>query len=56
MPHLGWLFAVLPLVCKCPTCDNTIVCLLTVGALATVIVPTLAVARELWLLCNFREM
>ena len=50
MPHLGWLFALLPLACSCPVCDRTIVCLLLAGALAAVIVVVLALAQELWLL------
>ena len=56
MPHLGWLFALLPLACGCPTCDSTVVCLLIAGALAAAIVVALALAQELWLLRNFREM
>ena len=56
MPHLGWLFALLPLACGCPTCDSTVVCLLIAGALAAAIVVALALAQELWLLRNFREL
>lgn len=56
MPHLGWLFVLLPLACGCPTCDSTLVCLLIAGALAAAIVGVLAIAQELWLLSNFREM
>jgi len=56
MPHLGWLFALLPLACDCPTCDSTIACLLIAGTLAAVVVLLLAIAQELWLLRNFREM
>ena len=50
MPHLGWLFALLPLACSCPACDSTIFCLLIAGAVAAAIVVALALARELWLL------
>ena len=56
MPHLGWLFVLLPLACGCPTCDSTFVCLLIAGALAATIVVVLAISRELWLLRNFREL
>ncbi len=56
MPHLGWLFALLPLACGCPTCDSTVACLLIVGAIAAAIVLVLAVARELWLLRALRDL
>ncbi len=56
MPHPGWLFALLPLACGCPTRDSTIFCLLIAGALAAAIVVVLAIAQELWLLRNFREL
>ena len=56
MPHLGWLIALLPLACGCPTCNSTLTCLLIAGALAAAIVVVLAMAQELWLLRNFREM
>ena len=56
MPHLGWLFALLPIACGCPTCDSTIVCLLIAGTLAAAVVVVLTLALELWLLRNFREM
>lgn len=56
MPHLCWLFALLPLACGCPTCDSTLFCLLLAGVIAALIVGVLALAQELWLLQNFREM
>ena len=56
MPHLGWLLALLPLACGCPTCDSTVTCLLIAGSLAAVFVFVSAMARELWLLRNLRDM
>ena len=56
MPHLGWLFALLPLACSCPACDRTVVCLLIAGALAAAIVGVLALAQELWLLRALRDL
>lgn len=50
MPHLGWLIALLPLACGCPTCDSTVTCLLIAGSLAALVVFVLALAREFWLL------
>ena len=56
MPHLGWLIALLPLACGCPTCDSTLACVLIAGVLAAAIVFVLALSRELWLLRSFREL
>lgn len=55
LPHLGWLLALLPLACDCPTCDRTVICLLIAGTFAAVVVFMLAVAREFWLLNILRD-
>ena len=56
MPHLGWLFALLPLACGCPTCESNTACFLIASTVAVAIVAVLAHGQELWLLRNFREM
>jgi hypothetical protein len=56
MAYLGWLAALPLLVYFCPLWNSSVLCVLTLGLLAIVLAVIYAIARELWILHEFRDM
>jgi hypothetical protein len=56
MANLGWLGALPLLIYFCPLWNSIVLCVLNLGLLVIALAVACAIARELWILHEFRDM